>query len=307
MSADRPVIIGELINNSYGRARKAWKERNLEGYQHLAKLQSELGVSYLTLNTDGTNKLSVRIEEMIEFLPRLVPAIQSVTDVPISFDNPDLDFHLEALKHYRRTAGSPRPILNSLAVSRKNLDGFIACAVEYDMNVIVMATERSKEDGGHEACSTAEQIHQTTRMFCERLQKSGVQNDRIIVDPGLAPVASDLQGIINMGLDAMRLIRADKDLQGVHMSVGLSNFSIGSPEEMRIPLEKAYLRLAMDAGMDFALANPEKNTTPLPSDDELVLKLSDILASGRVQDGEDQSEAGYRQLENLMEMWEAVV
>ena len=63
------TVIGELMNNSYGRARKAWNNRDVEGYQHLAKLQSDLGASYLTLNTDGTQKLSVKLEEMIDFLP----------------------------------------------------------------------------------------------------------------------------------------------------------------------------------------------------------------------------------------------
>jgi hypothetical protein len=44
------TIIGELMNHSYARARKAWGKRDIAGYQKLAKLQTELGASYLTLN-----------------------------------------------------------------------------------------------------------------------------------------------------------------------------------------------------------------------------------------------------------------
>ena len=33
MSTPHLKIIGELMNNSYGRARKAWQSRNVKGYQ----------------------------------------------------------------------------------------------------------------------------------------------------------------------------------------------------------------------------------------------------------------------------------
>ena len=47
-------IVGELMNNSYARARKAFNARDPKGYGELAKLQSDLGAEYLTLNIDGT-------------------------------------------------------------------------------------------------------------------------------------------------------------------------------------------------------------------------------------------------------------
>ena len=69
-------LIGELINNSFARARKAWKGRDLAGYQRLAKLQTELGADFLTINLDGTQKLRVEPAEMLEFVPQVIPAIQ---------------------------------------------------------------------------------------------------------------------------------------------------------------------------------------------------------------------------------------
>ena len=100
------------MNNSYARARNAFVERNPKDYQHLARLQSELGADFLMLNIDGTQRIQVRKEEMLAFLPDLVPAIQEATSTPISFDNPSLDYHRIALQHYdRRKSGAP--ILNS--------------------------------------------------------------------------------------------------------------------------------------------------------------------------------------------------
>ena len=81
---------------------------------------------------------------------------------------------------------------------------------------------------------------------------------QIIVDLRLAPVGADTYWLVNMGLDAMEMIRADKDLDGVHSSVGLSNFAWGTLKEVRHQLERAYLALATQRGLDFALANPER-------------------------------------------------
>ena len=62
------TIVGELMNNSYARARAAFLERRPEGYAALAALQERLGADYLTLNLDGTQRIQVRREEMIAFL-----------------------------------------------------------------------------------------------------------------------------------------------------------------------------------------------------------------------------------------------
>ena len=95
------------MNNSYARARKAFTERDPEGYQQLAKLQSELGADYLTLNLDGTQHIQVRRQEMLDFLPDVIAAIQEATATPIAFDNPSVEYHkvaLEALRPARRAA-----------------------------------------------------------------------------------------------------------------------------------------------------------------------------------------------------------
>ena len=116
-------------------------------------------------------------------------------------------------------------------------------------------------------------------------------------------IASDTSGLINLCLDSIAALRTDPNLQGIHISVGLSNFALGAPKSMQVALERAFLRLAMDAGMDFALANPEKNTVPLAHDAKLVRDLSRVLDEGRVHLGESAEDAGYRQLDALMDLW----
>jgi 5-methyltetrahydrofolate corrinoid/iron sulfur protein methyltransferase len=292
-------IVGELMNNSYARARKAFTDRNVKDYQHLAKIQTDLGASYLTLNIDGTQRIQVRMPEMLDFLPDLVPAIQEATSTPISFDNPSVEYHKIALKHYDRRKSGP-PILNSLAASRQNLDEMIELVRHYDTLAIVMASEHFV-NGGSSQCLDPQDAYRAAKHFVELLvTRAGRTNDQIIIDPGLAPVGADTYGLVNIGLDAMKLIGADPDLKGVHMIVGLSNFAWGTPKGVREELEKAYLTLGMEVGLDYALANLEKTPGPLPPDHPMVVRLRGALAQGRVTGDETHETAGFRQAEAIM-------
>lgn len=295
-------IIGDLINNAYGRARAAFTDKDLTGYQNLAKSQSDLGVDFLDVNIDGTRLIQVRLEEMLSFLPDLIPALQEVTRVPLCMDNPSVEFQKVALKHYN-CKKSGAPILNSIAASRVRLEEFIEMVAEYDTNVIVMASEKFS-GGGSAQCLDPQDVYSTAKYFAEVLHtKAGRKNEHIIFDTGLAPVGADTYGLVNIGLDAMRLIRKDPDLQGTHITCGLSNFAWGTPKKIRHELEKAYLAIGMDAGLDFAIANPEKSREPLPADHPLVGKLRDALEQGRPAESESQEMAGFRQAEAVMKIW----
>ncbi|MGA7339899.1 MAG: dihydropteroate synthase [Terracidiphilus sp.] len=297
--SNRLHIVGELMNNSYARARKAFLARDPKGYQQLAKLQAGLGADYLTLNLDGTQQIQVRSREMLDFLPDAIAAIQEATATPIAFDNPSVEYHKVALKHYDRKKSGP-PILNSLAASREHLDEMIELVRHYDTLAVVMASE-TFVPGGTAQCLSPQDSHRAARHFVELLvTRAGRRNHQIIIDPGLAPVGADTYGLVNVGLDAMRLIGADPDLKGVHMIVGLSNFAWGTPKEVREELEKAYLTLAMEAGLDFALANPEKTPAPLPTDHPMVARLRDALEQGRPLAGETRETSGFRQVEAVM-------
>ena len=299
MSVRKLHIIGELINNSYARARRAFAGRSPSDYAHLAKLQADLGAQYLTLNLDGTARIQVRMEEMLALLPDVIRAIQAVTDRPISFDNPSVEYHKVALRHYDRSK-SGQPILNSIAASRTHLDEMIALVKDYDTKVVVMASEQFVP-GGTAQCMRAEDAYVAAKQFVDLLvTKAGRRLDQIIIDPGLAPVGADTYGLVNIGLDAMRMISADPHLQGVHLIVGLSNFAWGTPKGVREQLENAYLTLGQEVGLDFALANPEKSPGPLPADHPMVAQLRAALAAGRPLAGESQETAGYRQAEAIM-------
>jgi 5-methyltetrahydrofolate--homocysteine methyltransferase len=206
-----------------------------------------------------------------------------------------------ALRYYDRKK-SGAPILNSLAASREHLDEMVELVKHYDTLAVVMASE-TFAPGGTAQCLDPQDSYRAAKHFVELLvTKAGRRNDQIIIDPGLAPVGADTYGLVNIGLDAMRLISADPDLKGVHFVVGLSNFAWGTPKGAREELEKAYLTLGMEVGLDFALANPEKSPGPLPKDHPMVTKLREALDAGRPREGESNEVSGFRQAEAIMEI-----
>jgi 5-methyltetrahydrofolate corrinoid/iron sulfur protein methyltransferase len=303
MPDTRLCLIGDLINNAYARARKAFAARSVAGYQELARGQTELGASYLDVNIDGTQQIQVRLQEMLDFLPDLIPALQEASPLPLCIDNPSVEYHKVALRHYDPSTAGP-PILNSIAASREHLDEMIELVAAYDTRVIVMASERF---AGNETaqCFEPQHVHATAKQFVEMLTtRANRSPDHIIIDPGLAPVGADTYGLVNIGLDAMRLIRQDPDLDGIHITVGLSNFAWGTPKHIRHDLEKAYLAIAVDAGLDVVIANPEGRPVPLPHDHEIVKRLHHALDEGRPTEGEDREMAGFRQAEAVLRIWD---
>lgn len=287
-------IIGDLINNAYGRARNAWKAKDLAAYQRLAISQTEQGSDYLDVNLDSTRNLNVKLEEIIAFLPDLIPALQEVSNLPLCFDHPTLEFHQAAIEAYDFEK-SPPPLINSIAASRTQLDEIIALAGQYDASLLAIISEKVT-DKGSAPCMSPEDSYEMAQYFTELIKsKTNLKNHQIFLDPGLPPVGADTQGLVNMGLDAIKMIRADASLEGVHISVGLSNFAWGTPKTLRASLERAYLSVAGELGLDYSISNPEHNPSPLPMTDPLVIGLKAALEDGRPVGEESMDDAGFRQ------------
>ena len=75
------------------------------------------------------------------------------------------------------------------------------------------------------------------------------------------------------------------------------------PKAIREGLENAYITLALEAGLDFVLGNPEKRLRTLEGDSKFLTVVRDALAAGRPQEGETQEEAGFRQSAKIMDLF----
>ncbi len=214
----------------------------------------------------------------------LVRKIQSVTAKPLSIDTPDPAIAEAGLDAYDPAkAGGKRPILNSISPLRQPMFGLWA---KRPFVPILMSSERYERGAGcAEANKTAEETRQTARSLLEEAARRipRFTNDQAIVDPGIAPIGSDCDGQLKRVLDTLTLIHDDPFFKGVHLSVGLSNFTVMLPSKrkdgspVKGPLESAFLTLAMPLGLDMIIGSTVRKYEILPAGHPALECLKDIL------------------------------
>lgn len=267
------TIIGESINDSVPSTHKLFDANDVQGLLELARTQDEKGAAWIDVNVGPRSP---------EFMAELVGKIQSVTAKPLSIDTPDPAIARAGLVAYDpgRTGGR-LPILNSISPLRTAM---FEIYKDRPFMPILMSSERFERGAG---CSnrTPEETRETARALLEeaRRQVPGFRNDQAIIDPGIAPIGSDCEGQLKRVLESLALIHADPFFAGVHMSVGLSNFTVmlppkradGSP--VKGPLESAFLTMAMPLGLDMIIGSMVRRYEILPEGHPALVCLQDIL------------------------------
>lgn len=265
------TIIGESINDSVPSTHKFYEENDIDSLKQLAVSQDAGGAAYIDVNVGSRSG---------DFLAEMVRQIQSVTTKPLSIDTPDPAMAEAGLKAYDRArAGGRIPILNSISPLRTEM--FKLTGIMPFMPILL--SSETVENGVGKPNDTAEAVHQTARDLVAEAVRNGIPVDHCIIDPAIAPIGADSEGRFHCLMGAIRLIHDDPDLKGVHMSVGLSNFSVmlptkradGSPTKG--PLESAFLTLSMPLGMDHVIGSVKRKYELLPPDHPAMLCLNDCL------------------------------
>lgn len=281
MSISGLTIIGESINDSVPSTHALFEANDLTGITALAQTQTERGAAYLDVNV-GPRQPS--------FMAELIRAVQSVTRLPLSVDSPDPATAKAGLAAY--DAGAGTPILNSISPLR--LEMFDLLAVK-PFRPILLASETLK-DGVGVPCLTAEETFAAARFLLETARSRGLENGDCIIDPGIAPLGTDTENNIHRLMGALRLIHGDPAFAGVHISVGLSNFTVMLPSKradgspVKTPLASAFLTRAMPLGLDMIIGSAKLPYTLLPEGHPALQCFDDCLAADgfevlmRVQD-----------------------
>ncbi|MCQ2424319.1 MAG: homocysteine S-methyltransferase family protein [Clostridia bacterium] len=229
-----PVLIGERINPT---GKKKIKEALLAGNDDalLAEgiRQVECGATVLDVNAGlpGINEK--------ETLRRLVPKLQSVTDVPLQIDTVDPAALEAALRVY---AG--KPLINSVSGREDSMRAVLPLVKHYGGAVIALTMDESGIP------ASAEGRLAVARRIVERAEQYGIDRKDIIVDPLTLTVSAEPEAA-RVTLEAIRLCREEL---GVKTSLGVSNISFGLPA--RDKLNASFFTPARGAGLSAAIMNP---------------------------------------------------
>jgi len=254
------AIIGESINDSIPSTKKLYDAGDLDGIIALAKSQDEGGAAWIDVNVGRRPPA---------FMADMVRRVQSVTAKPLSIDTPDPELAKAALEAYDAgRAGGKMPILNSISPLRM---GMLDLHKVRPFMAIFLVCERT-EGGAGKPNRTVEETVATAREMVAAVKASGlgISNNQLIFDPGIGPIASDIEGMLGRVLGSIRAIHAGPAFAGAHISVGLSNFSHMLPSKkadgtpVKGAIENAFLTRAMPIGLDFIIGSVKRKYEILP-------------------------------------------
>ena len=276
MALDGLAIIGESINDSVPSTHKLFEAGDVEGILNLARLQDEKGAAYVDVNVGPRSA---------EFMAEMVTKVQGVTAKPLSIDTPDPEIAKAGLEAYDPDrAGGTKPILNSISPLRPEMFDLLSVR---PFKPLLLVSEQVV-DGQAGPCHTAEETYQAAKFLITEARKPGreLANDEIVIDPGIAPLGTDSEGNLARLIGGLKLIHDDADFAGVHVSVGLSNFSVmlppkradGSP--VKGPLESAFITRAMPLGLDMVIGSVKRKYKLLEPDHPAMQCLEDCIKTG---------------------------
>ena len=275
MSIPGLTIIAESINDSVPSTHTLFEENNIDGIVELARYQAEKGAAYIDVN------VGVRSPG---FMAEVVKKIQQHISLPLSIDTPDPEIAAAGLEAYNaERAGNQKPILNSISEARLEMFDLYS---KQPFIPVLLVTEGMDDSGGIVMNKTAEQTYTTAKSMVAIARKriEHLANDQIILDPGIMPIGSDSKGYFKRFMDAIKLIHQDRDLAGVNMSIGLSNFTAMLPSKkadgspVKGPLESALLTMAMPLGLNTVIGSVKRKYSLLPDDDSAMQCLKDVVA-----------------------------
>ncbi len=227
-------IIGEKINGTRKRVNEAILSRDAEFIRRLAGEQLDAGVDLLDVNA-GTSP-----EREADDLVWLVETVQQDVDVPLCLDSVNPVALRQAIQHVKAA-----PMINSVNGDPERLSGILPIVAARQCMVIALAMD------GTGIPKTLDDRLGAARKVIDATREAGVRDNLVYVDPLVMTIATDKEA----GLSALATIRAIKaEFPEVHITCGLSNISYGLPGRAR--LNAAFLTLAMEAGLDSAIVDP---------------------------------------------------
>ena len=228
------TVVGERINpTGKKRLQQALRDGDSAYPCTQAVAQAEAGAQVLDVNAGLPG-----IDEAAT-LEQLVKDLQAVTDLPLQLDSSNPEALSRALRIY-----NGKPIVNSVNGETETLEKILPLCKKYGAAVVGLALDK----GG--IPPTVEGRVAIARRIVDAAHAAGIPDEDIYIDC-LCLTASAQQEGATQTLQA--LIRCKKEL-GVRTVLGVSNISFGLP--CRGYLNTTFLTMAMSAGLDLAIMNP---------------------------------------------------
>jgi len=225
------LIIGEKLNSTIPKVRKAIKEKDEAFVQELAQKQTEAGADLLDINT--------AMEDEVNDMQWIVETVQQVVNTPLCIDSTNP----KAIEKGLETAQG-RVMINSISMEKARLEGILPLALDARCELVALTTD----DKG--IPKTVEERLAITGRLIDILEKNSFPLEKLYVDPLVLPLAVSSDN----ALIFYRSLTEIKQRYGVKAVSGLSNVSHSLPQRRLI--NRYFLANCMNLGMDAAILDP---------------------------------------------------
>lgn len=232
-------IIGENIHIISDKVKEALSNRDARFFQELAVKQVEAGASALDLN------LGPRKKDGEEVFPWIVETVESVVDVPLSFDSTNILGIEAGLKKVTKA----QPIINSTSAEPERLEKVPLVAKRYNTRLIALTMGASGIP-----VAADERVNIALEKLIPRMMEIDFPIQDLIIDP-LVLTVSGCQEYGPQLIEAVRTLQYAWDPPPA-ISVGLSNVSNAVPRENRPLINRVYAAMLMGVGLGAMIADP---------------------------------------------------
>ncbi len=245
----KPIKIGERINPTGRKILQAELSQNVFGLvKSEARTQVQNGADILDVN------MGLPGADEAKLITNAVNEIQEIVNVPLSLDSSFVDALEAACKN---CAG--KPLINSVNGETEKLQKILPIAKKYGASIIGLTVD---EKGIPKTWQERMHIVEKILFYASKI---GVRRTEIIFDFLTLSVSSSPEQVAET-LQAIR--QAKMQLWDCKTILGISNISFGLPSRQTI--NSTFLKMAVEAGLDMAICNPNADWT---IDDEYARNL----------------------------------
>jgi len=232
-------IIGENIHIISNQVKEALNNRDREFFMDLAVRQVEAGASAIDIN------LGPRKKDWEEIFPWMVETLETVIDVPLSFDSTNVLGIEAGLKRVTKA----RPIVNSTSAEPERLEKVPALAKKYNAKLIALTMGKSGIP-----VNADERVTIALEQLIPRALEIDFPIEDLIIDP-LVLTVSGCQEYAPELLEAVRTLQFAWD-PPPQISIGMSNVSNAVPEKNRSLINRVYCAMLMGVDLKMMIADP---------------------------------------------------
>ena len=234
VDVDHVTVIGERINPT---GKKRLKQALLdEDYDYIlaqAIEQIDAGAEILDVNVGVPSLDDVKI------LPLVVKKLQAITDLPLQIDSSNPAAIEAALRVYNGKA-----IVNSVNGEEKVMEAILPIVKKYGAAVVGLTLD---ENG---IPATAEGRFAIAERILAKAIEYGIPKEDVIIDCLTLTVSAQQKE----AAETLKAVKMVKEKLGLRTALGVSNISFGLPA--RILVNRTFLTLAMENGLDLPIINP---------------------------------------------------